>query len=143
MENHGHGVKEEMIPDNELAGAAMKAMNHSYAPYSKFKVGAAVITKSGRIFTGTNVENASYGLTVCAERVAIFKAVSEGDAEIERIAVVSSSGEMTFPCGACRQVINEFNRHAIVVTANSFGETERNKMETLLPNAFGPDDLTV
>ncbi|MBI5814263.1 MAG: cytidine deaminase [Nitrospinae bacterium] len=130
-----------MVTDGELAGAAREAMKNAYAPYSGFRVGAAALTDSGRIYTGTNVENASYGLTICAERVAVFKAVSEGHSGITRVAVVSSSGEMTFPCGACRQVINEFAPAAQIITADSSGQVRRHNIETLLPNAFGPQNL--
>ncbi|VAX18487.1 Cytidine deaminase [hydrothermal vent metagenome] len=88
-----------------------------------------------------NVENASYGLTICAERVAIFKAVSEGHTKIEKIAIVSSSGEFTYPCGACRQVLNEFAGSATVILANNRGDIKTTTVKELLPHSFGPGDL--
>ena len=91
-----------------LEKASKKAMQNAYAPYSSLKVGAAVLGVSGKVYTGCNVENASYGLTTCAERTAILKAVSEGEKEIRAVAIASSSGKPTFPCGACLQVIAEF-----------------------------------
>ena len=108
----------------------------AYAPYSNFKVGAALRTKSGKIYTGCNVESASYGLTVCAERVAIWKAVSEGESEFETIAVVADTHELTPPCGVCRQIIWEFCGDVPVIFANLKGKTEIIKMSELLPRAF-------
>jgi len=92
----------------ELISLAKKACSNAYAPYSKFNVGAALLTKNGKIFTGSNIENASYGATVCAERVAIFKAVSEGEREFESIAIYTNADKLSFPCGICRQVMIEF-----------------------------------
>ena len=125
---------------DELIEAAKAVLNNAYAPYSKFKVAAAVKTRSGKVYTGVNVENASYGLTVCAERVAVFKAVSEGDRDIEVVAVYVDADEPVAPCGACRQVIAEFNPNALVVMAG------RNKVKTarlseLLPMAFTGERL--
>ena len=120
----------------ELIESATKARTLAYSPYSNFKVGAAVRTKGGKIYTGCNVESASYGLTVCAERIAIWKAVSEGDAEIVEIAVVADTAELTPPCGACRQVIWEFGGDVPVIFANLKGETEALQMSELLPRAF-------
>jgi len=125
---------------DELVEAAKAVLNNAYAPYSKFKVAAAVKTRNGKVYTGVNVENASYGLTVCAERVAIFKAVSEGDRDIEVVAVYVDADEPVAPCGACRQVIAEFNPNALVVMAS------RNKVKTarlseLLPMAFTGERL--
>ena len=94
--------------NQKLVEEAYAAMKHAYAPYSHFRVGAALLTKEGKIFTGCNIENASYGATNCAERTAVFKAVSEGYTQIERIAIVSSSHQKTPPCGICRQVLAEF-----------------------------------
>ncbi len=129
------------IPDRELVNLAIEAMANSYSPYSKFRVGAALVTGSGRAYSGTNVENASYGLTVCAERVALFKAVSEGEREITRLAVVSSSEEPVFPCGACRQVLNEFSTKLTVVITSGGGALERHTLDKLLPHAFGGKSL--
>lgn len=122
----------------ELVEAAKAVREKAYAPYSNFKVGAALLTKEGKVFTGCNVESASYGLTVCAERVAIWKAVSEGEAEseIEAIAVVADTHELTPPCGVCRQIIWEFCGDVPVIFANLEGKTETVKMSDLLPRAF-------
>ncbi len=130
------------ISNNDLVELAVEAMENAYAPYSNFSVGSALATDSHYIFTGANIENASYGLTVCAERVAIFKAVSEGHTKIEKIAIVSSSGEFTYPCGACRQVLNEFAGSATVILGNNRGEIKTTTVKELLPHSFGPNDLT-
>jgi cytidine deaminase len=124
----------------ELIKKAREAREKSYSPYSRFKVGAAVKTKSGKIYTGTNVENASYGLTVCAERVAVFKAVSEGERELEALAVFTEAGELTPPCGACRQVLWEFSRGLVVVLANS-KEKKVLRLAELLPFPFQKENL--
>lgn len=121
---------------NELIEAAKKARENSHAPYSKFRVGAAVRTKDGKVFTGCNIESASYGLTVCAERVAIWKAVSEGGTEFTEIAVVADTEELTPPCGVCRQIIWEFCGDIPVIFANLQGEDEIVQMKELLPRAF-------
>ncbi len=125
-----------MNKDLELTEAAKAVREKAYAPYSNFKVGAALLTKKGKIYTGCNVESASYGLTVCAERVAIWKAVSEGESEFETIAVVADTHELTPPCGVCRQIIWEFCGDVPVVFANLEGKTETVKMSELLPRAF-------
>jgi len=109
------------VGDEDLLSAAKAAMQNAYAPYSKFKVGAALRTASGRIFTGCNVENASYGAAVCAERVAVCKAVSEGEREFEAIAVVSSAGLPTPPCGICRQTLYEFSEDMRVIVEDGSG----------------------
>ncbi len=120
----------------KLIESAEQARAKAVAPYSNFKVGAAVQTKSGKIFTGCNIENASYGLTMCAERVAIFKAVSEGEREFTNIAVVADTDELTPPCGPCRQIIWEFCGDIPVTFANLKGKTEILQMKELLPRAF-------
>ncbi|MGI8468542.1 MAG: cytidine deaminase [Pyrinomonadaceae bacterium] len=120
----------------ELVEAATKARRLAYTPYSNFKVGAAVRTKTGKIYTGCNVESASYGLTVCAERVAIWKAVSEGEREFAEVAVVADTNELTPPCGACRQIIWEFCGDIPLIAANLKGDTEIIQMSELLPRAF-------
>ncbi len=125
-----------MNKDLELIEAAKSVREKAYAPYSNFKVGAALLTKEGKIYTGCNVESASYGLTVCAERVAIWKAVSEGETEFETIAVVADTHELTPPCGVCRQIIWEFCGDVPVLFANLEGKTETVKMSELLPRAF-------
>ncbi len=124
------------IESENLIEAAKGAREQAFAPDSNFKVGAAVRTKSGKIFTGCNVESASYGLTVCAERVAIWKAVSEGETKFEQIAVVADTEELTPPCGACRQIIWEFCGDVPVTFANLKGKTETVPMKELLPRAF-------
>ena len=120
----------------KLIESAKQAREKAVAPYSNFKVGAAVQTKSGKIFTGCNIENASYGLTMCAERVAIFKAVSEGEREFSAIAVVADTDELTPPCGPCRQIIHEFCGDIPVTFANLEGKIETLQMKELLPRAF-------
>ncbi|MEN3010811.1 MAG: cytidine deaminase [Candidatus Bipolaricaulaceae bacterium] len=133
-----------MIPsarEAELVRKAVEARAHAYAPYSRFAVGAALLAKDGRIFTGCNVENASYGLTVCAERVALFKAVSEGVREFLAIAVACGE-EACAPCGACRQVLYEFAPDLFVIMADGEGKTWRAaRLAELLPYGFGPKDL--
>lgn len=119
-----------------LIAAARQAREHAQAPYSEFRVGAAVRTKSGKIFSGCNIENASYGLTICAERVAIFKAVSDGEREFDSIAVVTDTDDLTPPCGACRQVIWEFCGDVPVFLANLKGKVESERSGKLLPRPF-------
>ncbi len=121
---------------DSLIAAARQAREGAHAPYSNFRVGAALRAQSGRIYTGCNIENASYGLTVCAERVAIFKAVSEGERGFEAIAVVADTDKLTPPCGACRQIIWEFCGDIEVILANLKGKVERERAGKLLPRAF-------
>ncbi len=120
----------------ELVAAAKKVRKRAYAPFSNFKVGAAVLTKDGKIFTGCNVESASFGLTVCAERVAIWKAVSEGEKNFVHVVVVADTIELTPPCGVCRQIIWEFCGDAAVTLTNLKGKSETLQMKDLLPRAF-------
>ncbi len=120
----------------KLIESAGNVREKAYAPFSEFKVGAAVETKEGKIFTGCNIESASYGLTVCAERVAIWKAVSEGEKEFTNIAVVADTEELTPPCGVCRQIIWEFCGDVPVTFANLKGKVETVQMKELLPRAF-------
>ncbi|MFH1644090.1 MAG: cytidine deaminase [bacterium] len=130
-------IKQNIYFDYEkLVKAATLARENAYAPYSKFKVGAAVLTEDGKIFTGCNVENASYGLTVCAERNAIFKAVSEGYTKFVAIAVVLDDKDCGRPCGACRQVIYEFNSQIPVIMSNLEGKVEIESISELLPKSF-------
>jgi len=119
-----------------LLSRARQARKNAFAPYSKFKVGAAVETAGGRVYTGTNVENATYGLTVCAERVAILYAVSQGERRFKRVAVVADSGKLTGPCGACRQIIWEFCGNAEVLLGNLKGKTAVYRMKDLFPLPF-------
>ena len=123
-----------------LIAKAIEAYQWAYAPYSGYAVGAAVLSDSGKIYDGVNVENAVYPLTVCAERVAIFKAVSNGDKSFQAIAVVTRNGGT--PCGSCRQVMAEFGKDALVLIANLEGELlAEYTVAQLLPDAFGEDDL--
>ncbi len=120
----------------ELLNKARDAKEGAYVPYSHFRVGAALLGKSGRIYTGANVENASYSVTCCAERVALFKAVTEGEREFDAIAVTSDSGDLTYPCGVCRQALMEFGPDMDVIASNSGLENETTKLKALLPSAF-------
>lgn len=120
----------------ELIDMAIEAREKSHAPFSNFKVGAVVETSDGELFTGCNIESASYGLTVCAERVAIWKAVSMGKKDFKQVIVVADTPELTPPCGTCRQIIWEFCRDAPVTLANLKGESETVQMRDLLPRAF-------
>jgi len=124
----------------ELIQKARQAQKRAYAPYSQYAVGAALLTKSGLIFDGVNVENAVYPLTLCAERVAVFKAVSEGEKQFEAIAVVTRNGGT--PCGSCRQVLREFGFDTIVLIADETGKLlQETTLVQLLPDSFGPEDL--
>lgn len=123
-----------------LLQAAAEARSRAYAPYSDFRVGASLLTDSGQVFTGCNIENASYGLTVCAERTAIFKAVSEGHRSITALAVCLDGGAS--PCGACRQVVHEFGPGIPVFIGDPDGNlVSETTLDLLLPNAFGPENL--
>ena len=132
------------IPQTEkqaLIDLANTARQRAYAPYSKYHVGAALRTKTGRIFTGVNIENAAYPHTICAERVAIFKAVSEGEKEFEVIAVATDIGGS--PCGGCRQVLAEFGLDTLVLIANGAGDLLKEMtVKELLPEAFTPEHLS-
>ena len=119
-----------------LVEAAIRARENAHAPFSKFKVGAAIEDASGRIHTGCNVENATYGLTVCAERVAVFKAVSEGARQFKRVAVVAGTEALTPPCGACRQILWEFCGDVELILANLQGRTESFRLKDLFPRPF-------
>ncbi|WP_409303387.1 cytidine deaminase [Peribacillus sp. SCS-155] len=127
---------------NMLIAEAKEAMKKAYVPYSKFLVGAALLTKDGKIFRGCNIENASYGLTNCAERTAIFKAVSEGFHEFEAIAVVGDTDGPVSPCGACRQVIAEFAApDTKIYLSNLHGDVQDTTIDELLPGFFKADDM--
>lgn len=121
---------------NKLVEAALSAREQAHAPFSKFKVGAALEDASGRIFTGCNVENATYGLTICAERVAVFKAISEGARAFKRIAVSADTDVLTPPCGACRQILWEFCGDVEITLANLHGKSETMRMQDLFPRPF-------
>ncbi len=121
---------------NQLVKMALQARENAHAPYSNFKVGAALLASNGKVYTGCNVENATYGLTVCAERVALWKAISEGEREFVRIAVASESERPASPCGACRQLLWEFCRDIEVILANTRGLREFHRLAELFPKPF-------
>jgi len=119
-----------------LLAAALAAREHAFAPFSKFQVGAALEDESGRLHTGCNVENATYGLTICAERVAVFKAISEGVRKFRRIAVAADTDSLTPPCGACRQILWEFCGDLDIVLVNPRGKIETYRLKDLFPKPF-------
>jgi len=121
---------------DSLQAAALAALENAHAPYSKFRVGAALEDASGRVHTGCNIENATYGLTLCAERVAVFKAVSEGVREFRRIAVAADTETLTPPCGACRQILWEFCGDIEITLVNLHGKSEVVRLKELFPRAF-------
>jgi cytidine deaminase len=120
----------------DLMAAALAARAHAHAPYSKFQVGAALQTADGRIFTGCNVESSSYGLTTCAERVALFKAISEGAHTFRRMAIAADSPQLTPPCGACRQVLRDHCDDLEIILCNSRGESRTVLLSELFPQPF-------
>ena len=123
----------------KLVAQAGEARQRAYAPYSGYRVGAALLTKSGRIYTGCNVENAVYPLCTCAERVAVVKAVSEGEQEFDALAVVTENGGA--PCGSCRQTLREFGEDIVVLIADAAGAYRETTVAELLPDSFGANDL--
>ena len=123
-------------PIEHLIEAARSARERAYAPFSKFKVGAAVEDEDGRIYAGCNVESASYGLTMCAERIAVFRAISEGASRLIRIAVVANTEQFTPPCGACRQILWEFLGDSELILVNLTGARQRLQVGELLPRPF-------
>lgn len=125
-----------MVDEKELINAAIEASKKAYAPYSNFHVGAALLTKSGKIFQGCNVENASFGATNCAERTAIFSAVVNGETKFEKLVIYVDRKEFTPPCGICRQVISEFSHDIEILLANNCGEVKRTNIRELLPLSF-------
>lgn len=126
----------------ELITEALKARDMAYAPYSKFQVGAALLTKDGKVYRGCNIENAAYSMCNCAERTALFKAVSEGDTEFQMLAVAADTPGPVSPCVACRQVISELcTKDVIVVLTNLQGQIKEMTVEELLPGAFSSEDL--
>jgi len=126
----------------KLIQSAIEARKWAYVPYSKYAVGAALLTDSGRVYDGVNIENAAFPTTICAERVAVFKAVSEGEKHFDAIAVVTSNGG--YPCGSCRQVLAEFGLETLVIIADTTGKVlEECRVRDLLPGAFTPENLPV
>lgn len=129
------------VTEQQLIRSALQVRENAYVPYSKFKVGAALLGKSGKVYTGCNVENASLGATNCAERTAVFKAISEGESEFETIAVTGDPKQYTFPCGICRQVLVEFGTELKVIVAKSEDEYKVYTLSEILPHSFTPADL--
>lgn len=130
------------MKNEELLKIAMKAKEKSYSPYSKFRVGAALLGKNGEVYTGTNVENASFGVTNCAERTAFFKAVSFGVREFEKIAISVDSDNIGYPCGLCLQVMAEFcDDDFKIIVSNRLGEFKQERLKNLLPSAFRKKEL--
>ncbi|MDT7900539.1 MAG: cytidine deaminase [Acidianus sp.] len=129
-------MQETDLSDEKLLEIAKNATRNSYAPYSNIHVGAAIVTEDDKIFTGTNIENSSYGLSICAERVAVFNAVSNGYRKFKKIAIITSEGKGIMPCGACRQVLAEFSENMEVITLDKEGNVIRFKLNDLLPHAF-------
>ena len=145
----GEGINADMI--SRLIDRAIEGMSYAYTPYSGFRVGAALLTESGEIYTGCNIENAAYGPTICAERCAIFKAVSEGEHSLKAIAIAGGNEKETdmlsgyaFPCGVCRQVMREFAKDFAfkVIVARNITDFQIFSLEELLPNSFGPENLS-
>jgi len=136
-------LKIDLGPDLmlELINQAQAVYQHAYVPYSHYPVGAAVLFSAGKIYSGCNVENASYGLTVCAERNAIFQAAAQGERELMGIAIAVPTDEFPSPCGACRQVMREFAVDCPVILINGTGQTKVTSLKVLLPESFGPDFL--
>src|SRR5258708_18275766 len=121
---------------DSLTAAALEARKNAHAPYSHFRVGAALEDSAGRIHTGCNIENATYGLTICAERVAVFKAMSEGARSFRRIAIAADTDALTPPCGACRQILWEFCGDVEILLVNLHGNSETIQLKELIPRAF-------
>ena len=128
------------MTDRELYEIALGMLPRSYAPFSKFRVGAALLTKDGKVYTGVNIENSSFGGTICAERTAFVKAVSEGDKEFSKVAIASSGGE-AWPCGICRQVMSEFAGNGLRVILYDGKKTESMSFSELLPYGFTKENL--
>ncbi len=131
-----------IFPVEKLISAASAARERAYAPYSNFSVGAAILTREGRYYTGCNVENSSFGLTCCAERVALFKAVSNGERNFEAIAITAGTDDHCAPCGACRQALAEFGAEIKVFMVNRLGDYRMQTVSELLPSVFGKNALT-
>jgi cytidine deaminase len=130
-----------IVDTKDLIERAIQARKHAVAAYSHFQVGAIVVANSGKIFVGCNIENSSYGLTMCAERVAIFKALSEGEREFQYVVVAADLPIPCYPCGACRQIIWDFASHAKIICANIQGRFEIYTAAELIPHAFGAENL--
>ena len=129
------------MTDEKLLELALDARKNAYVPYSGYAVGAALLTEDGKVFTGCNIENASFGPTICAERTAVAKAVSEGHRDFVRIVIAGRSRELCVPCGVCRQVLREFAPNIEIICLNGAGEERTFTLEELLPHSFGPEYL--
>ena len=129
------------MKDEELLQAAVIARNFAQAPYSQYLVGAALLCRSGKTYTGCNVESSSFGLSLCAERVALVKALSEGEREFDRMAVVIEGKEIAKPCGACLQLLSDYAPNLVLILGNMEGEYEKVSISELLPRPFGKGDL--
>lgn len=140
MKRPTSNLKDQQI--KRLIAAACAARKNAYAPYSKFRVGAALLSADGRVYTGCNVENASYGLTMCAERVALGHAIAQGARKFVALAVVYDAKKQAVPCGACRQVLREFGEQMVVLCATTRGKYTARTVSELLPASFGPEQLT-
>jgi cytidine deaminase len=125
----------------KLIQEAKRVQKRAYAPYSKFSVGAAVLGGTGRIYTGCNIENSSFGLTICAERVALFKAISEGEETIPALVLITDTETTVWPCGACRQVLAEFSPNMQIVSVNKEGQREAKTLSGIFPDAFNRELL--
>lgn len=129
------------MESKNLVRMAREAMENAYVPYSKFRVGAALETQDGRVYTGCNIENASFGGTNCAERTALFKAISEGNRKFKKIAIISDSKDYTYPCGICRQVLSEWGLDMEVIVADSNENYRTHKLSEILPYAFTNENM--
>lgn len=129
------------MTEKDLLNEAKAAKEGAYVPYSNFRVGAALLGKSGTVYRGANVENASYGVSCCAERVALFKAVTSGEREFAAIAVTSDSNDLTYPCGICRQALNEFGPNMYVISSNKDLEYNKLTLDKLLAHAFSGKEM--
>ena len=131
------------MTDRELVDLAFSMLSRSYAPYSSFPVGAALLCADGSVFTGCNVEYAAYGSTICAERTALVKAVSEGHQDFIRLAIAANSPDYCWPCGACRQMLCEFNPTLPILVAREDGSYQSTSLDQLLPHSFGPHTMSL
>ncbi len=136
-------ARESSVSDDELVARARRVRDNAYAPYSRFAVGAALLTRDGAVVTGANVENAAYGSTICAERAAVCRAIAEGQRDFVAVAIVADAEPFCPPCGACRQVLAEFNPRLRVLMSSLSGPVTEVGLAELLPHSFGPGSLPV
>lgn len=126
----------KLVTDSQLINTAVKSMSYSHSPHSNFKVGAAILSEDGKIFSGTNIEFDAYTLTVCAERAALFSAVSNGVKNIKKVVIATNSSDFKYPCGLCRQALSEFNSETEIMILNNKKKIKRINLKKLLPNSF-------